>query len=129
MSSSKVNDWIDIAQDDLETAEGCISFKKYLWAMVMCQQAIEKMLKAIYVKKTSEVPKKTHNLLILAKDVGLLTSLSEETVSLLEDLLIFYFGSRYPEESKKLKKKCTQKYAIETYEKTKEVYLWLKALL
>ncbi len=126
MEEKNINTWVKIADEDLDTAEYCLNGKKYLWAMVMCQQAIEKVLKAIYVKNTDEIPEKTHNLTKLAKDTGIINELSEETKMLLDDLLIYYYGSRYPDKREKLDIDLTPELIKNTMNSTKEFHLWLK---
>lgn len=125
----KIQEWIDIAEEDLSTAELCIQGNKYLWAMVMCQQSVEKILKAIYLKQTEEIPPKIHNLKLLLEKIGLVSAINNDIGNvgvLLEDLVNFYIGSRYPDKRKKLIEICNKNYAKTTYDKTKQVYLWLK---
>lgn len=51
--------WITIAYDDIDAAEHCFQGKRYLWSMFMCQQAVEKAIKAVYFEKTGQSsPKK-----------------------------------------------------------------------
>ena len=126
MPERNVNTWVQIAAEDFDVAEYCFHGKKYMWAMVMCQQAIEKLLKAIYVKQTDKIPEKTHNLTKLAKDTGIIKELSEETIILLEDLLIYYFGSRYPDKRAKFQLDFTVELMNNTMEQAREVYSWLK---
>lgn len=129
MEEKKIQEWIDIAEEDLSTAELCINGGKKLWAMVMCQQAIEKILKAIYLKQTQEVPPQIHNLKLLFDKIGLLKEIDNETDTLLEALLSFYLGSRYPDKRQRLISECTDEYARLTYDKTQQVIIWLKSKL
>jgi len=118
--------WLNFAEEDISTAEHCFQGKKYLWSMVMCQQAIEKVLKAIYVKQTGQIPEKTHNLAKLAKDTGIIEELSEQTLKLMDRLLVYYYGTRYPDKRAKLQLDFTDEFVNNTMEQTKELYLWLK---
>lgn len=43
----KVEYWLDIADYDLETAKSMLTSGRYLYVVFMCQQAIEKLLKAL----------------------------------------------------------------------------------
>lgn len=121
-----INIWLEIAEEDLDSAEYSFQGKKYLWAMVMCQQAIEKILKALYVKKIGKIPEKTHNLVKLCRDTGIIEELSEENIELMEKLLFYYFGTRYPEKREKLKASLVVSDINNTMSQTKEIYLWLK---
>lgn len=129
MEEKNINTWIDIADEDFSTAEYCFNGKKYLWAMVMCQQAIEKLLKAIYVKDTNEIPEKTHNLKKLAGDTNIIDECSNETLKLFNVLLIYYFASRYPDKREKIQPELTEEHMENIFKQTKEVYLWLKSKL
>ena len=70
----KVEYWLDIAEYDLETARAMQSGGRYLYTVFMCQQALEKLLKAIYLTQKSEEAPRTHNLLYL---FNLLTHLTQ----------------------------------------------------
>lgn len=61
----KVEHWLDIAEYDLETAAAMQQSGRYLYTVFMCQQALEKLLKAIYLLQTGEEAPRTHNLIFL----------------------------------------------------------------
>ncbi|MGQ9558753.1 MAG: HEPN domain-containing protein [Desulfurispora sp.] len=71
--------WLKIASDDLDAAEHCWQGEKLLWAMFMCQQTVEKALKAVIFEKTGQTPPRKHDLISLAGDAGLLPGLDQET--------------------------------------------------
>jgi HEPN domain-containing protein len=56
-----VEHWIERSQYDLDTAKVMLDTGRYLYVAYMCQQAVEKMLKAIIAqqvyKKTLEIHK------------------------------------------------------------------------
>lgn len=90
----------------------------------MCQQAIEKILKAIYVQKKDELPPRTHNLLYLMDILNLNVVESEKI--LFAQLNQFYIESRYPDERSKLAKVINKDKALSYLEKTKEAWKCLK---
>ena len=57
--------WLERARYDLRTAEAMLETRRYLYVAFMCQQNLEKTLKAIYTHKRKEIPPRTHNLLYL----------------------------------------------------------------
>ena len=69
MSQKTINNWLSLAEYDLNPAEAMFQTKRYLYVAFMWQQAIEKLLKAGYVKARSSTPPYTHNLLRLLQDV------------------------------------------------------------
>ena len=52
-TSDKIEYWVDIADYDIKTARSMHEAGKYLYSVFMCQQGMEKVLKAIYLKKFS----------------------------------------------------------------------------
>jgi HEPN domain-containing protein len=124
-----IQEWVDVAEYDLNNAEICINGGHYLWAMVMCQQTIEKTLKAIHIKNNSSPFRRTHKLLQLAQDINIIHHIDDEKEDLFNDLVTYYLDSRYPDTHKKLKVVCDENYMQITLSKTKEVYQWLKTML
>ena len=45
----KYEKWLEMAEDDLDTASVMLKSGKYMYVSFMCQQAIEKLCKGIYV--------------------------------------------------------------------------------
>lgn len=58
----KVEHWLDIAHYDLDTAEAMQNSDRYLYTVFMCQQAVEKLLKAIYIQQNGQEAPRTHTL-------------------------------------------------------------------
>lgn len=99
--------WLEIAADDLDAAEHCFNGQNYLWALFMCQQAVEKSIKALYFEKTGSTPPKKHDLISLAGAADILNDLDDPTKDLFRRLSIFYIETRYPDKRKDLELKCT----------------------
>ena len=59
----KVDYWIDIADYDLKTAKSMLDSGRYLYVLFMCQQALEKIIKSLYVNKFDELPLNIKNIL------------------------------------------------------------------
>ena len=88
---------------DLSTAEAMYTSKRYLYVSFMCQQAIEKLVKGIYVFHYGEEAPRTHNIWVilsqLIKDNKINDVLSERILkekTFFADLVIFYISERYP---------------------------------
>jgi HEPN domain-containing protein len=119
--------WEDIAEYDLKTAEAMYQSGRYLYVVFMCQQAIEKLVKGLYVFKLNEEPPRTHNILnIFNKIYSQL--LTDDKALFYEDLLAFYISERYPSYKDKLSESIDQPQAKSILEKTREEFLWLKSL-
>ncbi|HHY46000.1 MAG TPA: HEPN domain-containing protein [Firmicutes bacterium] len=131
--AERVKYWLDIAEYDLETANSLLSTGRYLYVMVMCQQALEKLCKALFVDVFGEEPPRTHNLnYILAKvhdGRPEIDPKDKNIAAFLADLSAYYLEGRYPSYKEKLSTLVGCAKAKTTYSKTEEVFAWLKSLL
>lgn len=122
-----IREWMEISEYDLQTAEVMLNGGKYLYVAFMSQQAVEKILKAIYVQKKNELPPRTHNLLYLIDT--LVIPIEDTDLSFLSYLNQFYLETRYPGERMQLAKEIDRNKAEEVFKKTKEVLECLKQQL
>ena len=125
--SKVVQDWIQRAEYDLQTAKIMLNAGRYLYVAFMCQQAIEKILKAIYIQQKKEFAPRTHNLSYLVDSLELKISQADEDFLL--KLTQYYIESRYPEEREKLSQILTQKQSQIYIQRTKEVFRCLREML
>lgn len=86
MDDKKIKYWVEISDDDLETAEILFEKDKLLFAGYLLQQSIEKILKAYYQYKMDSFPPKTHNLIYLCEVMGLFDEIDELQENLLYQL-------------------------------------------
>jgi HEPN domain-containing protein len=63
----------------------------YLYVAFMCQQAIEKILKACYVRRLASTPLYTHNLLRLIKELTFKGKMGDEMMGAVEELNSYYY--------------------------------------
>ena len=121
--------WISIADDDLEAAEHFYQGQQYLWAMFMCQQALEKSIKALYFEMTGETPPKKHDLIALAGITGVLEECPKDMRDLFRRLSIYYIETRYPDKRSELEAKCNAASTQNTLARSKEAVEWLRSKL
>jgi HEPN domain-containing protein len=119
--------WTEQANYDLETAQAMLHTGRYLYVLFCCQQAIEKMLKALIARRTSELPPRVHQLARLAELAGV--EASDSRMDFLRELSAYYIHARYPEEVTKLTDQATEVVARRIMEATVEVIQWLKLML
>ncbi|MCL6591913.1 MAG: HEPN domain-containing protein [Firmicutes bacterium] len=129
----KYSYWEDAAEYDLETAEAMLNSGRYLYVVFMCQQAVEKITKGLFVLYNGEEPPRTHNILsifekIQFKGVQPTTPKLDEYKGFFEELLAFYISERYPSYKEKISTTIDQKSALEVLTQTREVFAWLKSL-
>jgi HEPN domain-containing protein len=116
--------WVEKALYDLDTARAMLASDRYFYVLFCCQQAVEKMLKAVIAKQTGRVPPRLHNLNRLAERTGL--EFSEKRMDLLGELSSYYVQSRYPEETDT---ETTREIAEDTLTLTEEAVQWLQSVM
>ena len=85
MKDKMIDNWLSLAQYDLATAEAMLHAQRYLYVGFMCQQAVEKILKASYVKHHGSTPPYTHNLLRLVAELPWKEDMDAEMTGVLEE--------------------------------------------
>jgi len=77
--------WVERAEYDLETAKAMLGTARYLYVAFMCQQAVEKLLKALIAQQDKEnLP--IHNLNRLAELAGIKGDLGAQQFDFLAEL-------------------------------------------
>ena len=126
MSDKVIQNWLKLAEYDFATAKAMLQTGRYLYVVFTCQQTIEKMLKAIYVKEKGETPPYSHNLLKLITHWSYYPNVEEKRIRFLEMLNSFYIESRYSEEIRELSRIVSKRKAEEILKKTEGLFSWLK---
>jgi len=122
----KVEHWIRIADSDIVAATVMLKNKLNLYAGFHCQQAVEKILKAYFVKTKNQDHPLIHNLAKIADRAGIYEQLSEEHIKLLEDLEPLYIEARYNDYKMRIAKSLTKDVTKSILGRTKEFLLWIK---
>ena len=91
----QINFWRDGAAEEIEVAAELLKKKRQRHALFFAHLAVEKMLKALVVKETKEVPPKIHNLLVLSRLAGL--ELPPAMDEYLRYFNLWNLEGRYPE--------------------------------
>jgi len=129
MYDKKIKYWVEISDDDLETAEILFEKNKLLFCGYLLQQAIEKILKAYYQKKLNSFPPKTHNLLYLSEVCELFDELNKDQENLIYQLNPLNLETRYPEYRAKISKTLTKERLLKILTQTKDFHKWIKQKL
>lgn len=91
--SVQVGRWMEQARHDLDSARKNFGIKVYDVSIVLCEQSLEKALKALYIAQKQELAPRSHDIAFLAGETNLRPQL-DATLLQLQDL---YFLLRYPE--------------------------------
>ena len=116
--------WEERSKYDLDTAKAMLNTGRYLYVGYMCQQAIEKLLKAIIAGLNKEnLP--IHNLSRLAEVAEIANSLSVEQGDFLAGLTPYCIEARYGDFKESLSEIIDKKGAEMIYRQTREFFEWL----
>jgi HEPN domain-containing protein len=125
-NEEKVQYWVNKSDEDLSVAEYNLKGKYFLYFAFLCQQAIEKILKAYYANLYGETPPYTHDLLLLSGKCKFLDSFTVEQRLFLESINRLYISTRYEEYKNNIAQMLTQKRCMELLEQTKILQQWTK---
>jgi HEPN domain-containing protein len=116
--------WIDSAMSDLETSGILIKNNRDLNGLFFCHLALEKALKAHFVKVHTAIPPRTHNLGFLLDRTGIVVSIQEDEFMGL--MMEYQIEGRYPQYYPKIPSKSV---VLSYLEETKRIVTWLKTKL
>ena len=115
--------WLEQAERDLMAAEKNLFIGEYYLTNFLCQQSIEKALKAFYIVRTEKKQPLTHNL----KHLSNLNNIPDKFNDILGTLTIQESITRYPDEIggktpyKLINKTESEKLLIDS----KELFIWI----
>ncbi|MCD4773380.1 MAG: HEPN domain-containing protein [Bacteroidales bacterium] len=118
-----VQHWIDSAEQNYSTMQNLINSKDYSWALFLGHLMIEKLLKAIYVKKYQLHAIFTHDLLRLANKIQL--NLTDEQQEWLDRITTFNLNTRYDNYKQDFYKLCNEEFTDEWVLKIEKLRQWL----
>jgi HEPN domain-containing protein len=126
-TEDKFQYWLSYAKDDMDSAEFMLKSGRWFYTVFMCQQAIEKLIKGLYLLYIDDNVPRLHDIngiLDRFRD-KLPGQLSDDQIGLFDTLSQFYLKSRYPDYTSSLISLITGEYARSIYEKSTEAYQWL----
>lgn len=120
----QIDYWINGAEEDVLTADLLIREKRVLHGLFFCHLVIEKAIKAHYVKATSKIAPRSHNLIYLSENAGL--TYDSDTQIFLGILMKYQLQGRYPDYNPELPNLTR---VSEYFDTTKKLLQWLKVKL
>jgi len=122
----EIENWWKQAQEDFDAAKYNFQGKKYYLVAFLCQQTIEKALKAAIIFKTGEKNIEGHSLIYLGK----YAKIPSEFFPDLKKVSPQYFISRYPDLTEETPYELYDKEIVEEFIETAErVLSWTKKQL
>jgi len=122
----EVETWWKQAERDMVSAENALRSGDYYLVAFLCQQSVEKGLKALYIKKLKESPGTVHSLIFLGKSTGI----PEKFYGTLRRLSPDFIITRYPDAANGLPYELyDEEIAKERINLAKKVIKWIKVEL
>ncbi|MBM2813318.1 MAG: hypothetical protein HW421_80 [Ignavibacteria bacterium] len=120
--------WTDLAIEDMDSANVIFSIGKNSWSLFIGHLAVEKALKALWIKNnnSSNVPK-THNLAYLAEKASLNLDISQ--IETLDKISTFNLEARYPDFKRRFHSIATKEFTQAMLNQIKEIHTWLLSQL
>lgn len=119
--------WLEEAEEALKVAEHLFEKKDFSYSLFFGHLAVEKFIKAIHVQKRNEHAPQIHNLVRLAEQAGIVLSTEQKETLII--ITAFNLESRYPDEKRSFRIKCTKQYTQVELTKIREVIKWLKLIM
>ena len=115
--------WKESSDQNFNTMRHLLETKDYGWALFIGHLVIEKLLKAIYVKKHQRHSIFSHDLLRLADKIAL--KLTDEQMDWLDEISTYNLNARYDNYKQDFQKMCTQEFTLDRINRIKILRLWL----
>jgi len=120
-----IQHWLRFAESDMVSAEALHRAGQELNALFHLQQAVEKTLKELLLRRSEVQPPRIHGLRGLSERCGL-KSTKKQTL-LIENLRQYYVESRYPGDWDEGPSEVTTKEVERLIPETKEFIEWLQS--
>ena len=119
--------WIDSSEKDFKTMCDLYKTKNNHWALFMGHLVLEKLSKALFVKKVNDYPPLIHDLRRIIEKAGV--DINDEKQVILDSVTRFNIKARYDDYKQNFYKLCTDKFTKEWIDKIKDTRLWIKSML
>lgn len=116
--------WIKSSDKDYQAMIHLWEKGDFTWALFIGHLVVEKLLKAVYVQKTSENPPFLHDLFRLAEKSGLL--LDDSQKDLLDTITTFNIKARYDDYKMEFYRKCSKEFTGKWIGCIEELRKWIR---
>jgi len=118
-----VQHWRNSSEQNYATMQNLLLTKEYSWALFMGHLVIEKLIKALYVRKLKQHPVFKHDLLLLISktDIELPSNYDEW----LDKVTTFNINARYDDYKQSFYNLCTPDFSNEWIDKIEILRKWL----
>jgi len=115
--------WWEQAESDLKAAQVVLEVGQYFVCAFLCQQAVEKAFKALWIQRFKEMPPKTHDLVALSEKLNVPRRLESAILRINPA----YATARYPDAANGLPARAfNQEVASAHIRDAQEVFSWCR---
>jgi len=118
-----INYWKNSSEQNYQTMKNLLKSQDYNWALFLGHLVLEKLLKALYVKKYQKHSLFTHDLLRISKKIELKTSKDQE--EWLDEISTFNINARYDNYKQDFQRLCDENFTLFWIEKIENLRQWL----
>jgi HEPN domain-containing protein len=115
--------WRESSDQNYATMQNLIKTQEYSWGLFLGHLVIEKLIKALYVKRQQKHPLFSHDLLRLAKKIDI--ELPAGYDEWLDEITTFNLNARYDDYKQNFNKLCTIEFTNEWIDKIETLRKWL----
>ena len=119
--------WIKSSDNDYQTMIDLHKSKHYHWSLFIGHLVIEKLAKAIYLKKTEKYPPLIHDIRRILEKAGI--DLSEEQTVICDAITRFNIDARYDDYKLRFYNMCTEEFTTKWIGEINSIRLWIKKML
>jgi len=119
--------WLTSSDSDYEVLLNLIQSCNYNWALFLGHIALEKLMKAYFVKKTGTHAPFSHDLRLLAERCDI--EFPDDMAMQLDVITGFNINARYDTFKDDFRKRCTPEFANEWVNNIKQIRQWIKERL
>lgn len=122
-----IKHWIESSDQDFDTASSLLNSNSFSWSLFIGHISLEKLLKALYLKRNDKNPPFIHNLYRLAELSNI--EISNEYADWLDEITSFNINARYDDYKKEFYNLCTKEYANKWINRIEIIRKWIKQML
>ncbi len=122
-----VNHWINSSDKDYNTMIDLFQTQNYSWSLFIGHLVIEKLLKALYLKKKNEYPPLIHDLRRIIEKSNI--KLTKKQIQIFDTITRFNINARYDDYKDSFNKLCTLEFTSQWINEIKIQRKWIKNLL
>lgn len=118
-----IQHWRESSEQNYATMQNLITTKEYAWALFIGHLVLEKLIKAMYVKKLHQHPVFRHDLLWLIRKIDV--ELPSNYDEWLDEITTFNLNARYDDYKQSFHKRYTPEFSKEWINKIEILRQWL----